>query len=179
MRGLLQLLLLFPLVLFAGLGPGQPGGIDTFLPLVHKSTCQDFPPIPPSDPGMEAEMAAAINQVRQDNGLPQLALDPRLTQAARLHNADMATNAFFSHTGSDGSSPGDRMERACYHWSAYGEIIGAGYPTVQAMLDGWLNSPGHRAIILSPDYADFGVAYLNQAGSPYGIYWTVDFGHQP
>jgi uncharacterized protein YkwD len=161
----------------AGLASAPPDGADLFLPLIRNSTCQDFPIIPPDDLGIEAELAAAINAVRQDNGLAALTLDERLTQAARLHNHDMADNGFISHTGSDGSDPGSRMVRACYTWNAYGEIIGAGYTTVQAMMDGWMNSSGHWAIILSTAYTDFGVSYVDQPGSPYRYYWTVDFGH--
>ena len=165
-------------LLAASLQASQAGGNDLFLPLVRNSTCQDFPVIPPDDLAVEAELATAINAVRQDNGLAPLTLDERLTQAARLHNHDMADNGFISHTGSDGSDPGQRMLRACYTWNAYGEIIGAGYTTVQAMMDGWMNSSGHRAIILSSAYTDFGVSYVDQPGSPYRYYWTVDFGKQ-
>jgi uncharacterized protein YkwD len=76
-----------------------------------------------------------------------------------------------SHTGSDGSSPGDRITRAGYTWSAYGENVAYGYATPEQVMNGWMNSPGHRANILNCSFKEIGVG-LAQPGS----YWTQDFG---
>lgn len=173
-----HLLIIFLLVLLPLSSAGAAGG-PTYLPLVQRSCASAPAYYPPDDLQMELDMAAAINAERAANGLPALALDNRLTQAARRHSADMAANQFVEHTGSDGSSPGLRMEQACYDWNYWGEIIGAGYPTVEAMLDGWLNSPPHRAILLDSNYQDFGVGYVYDAANPYHHFWTVDFGRQP
>jgi uncharacterized protein YkwD len=180
-----RLLILFPasaMLLFsgwafpAGSQPGMAAQAPLYLPIVFKSCAQSFPLVPPDDQAREQEMAQAINAVRADHGVPPVTLVQKLTQAARYHSRDMADNDFFSHTGSNGSSPGERITQACYHWSAYGEIIAAGSADVQTMLNLWMNSQSHRDIILDPHYQDFGVGYAANGSSKYGYYWTVDFG---
>lgn len=122
------------------------------------------------------DVLARVNQERARNGLSALARIAELDTAARRHSLDMATNNFFSHTGSDQTSAGDRANAAGYHWYTWGENIAAGYPTAQAVMDGWMNSPGHRANILNPNFRDIGIAAVTHAGSRYGIYWTQVFG---
>jgi uncharacterized protein YkwD len=166
-------------ILLTGLLPiggasAQSGPV--YLPLVYGSHCQKFPHVSADDLVREQGMANAINAERAAHGVSPVNLDSRLTQAARWHSRDMADNNFVSHDGSDDSAPWDRMEAACYDWTAAGEIIGAGYVTVNDMLQGWLNSPGHRAILLDPIYTDFGVGYAYNPSSTYKHYWTVDFG---
>jgi uncharacterized protein YkwD len=133
--------------------------------------------IPPYDPEMEQSIADMLNQQRSDNGLSSLALVSELTQAARRHALDMAENDFTGHTGSDGSSAGERMQDAGYDWMFWGEIIGWGFGgSAESMVDWWMNSPTHRSIILSTRFEDFGVGYVYLAGSDWGHYWTVVFG---
>jgi uncharacterized protein YkwD len=156
--------------------PAQAAAPPVYLPIVVKSCVQSFPLVPPDDLAREQAMAEAINAVRLANGLPAVTLTQKLTQAARYHSRDMADHNFFSHTGSNGSSPGDRITQACYDWSSYGEIIAAGSADVNVILNMWMNSPGHHDIILDPDYQDFGVGYARNGSSTYVHYWTVDFG---
>lgn len=118
------------------------------------------------------------NQERADNGLPGLSLNGDLVESARAHSADMATQDYFDHTGLDGSSPGDRIAATGYEASSWGENIAAGYGTPQAVVEGWMNSPGHRANILGDNYCDIGVGYADGEGSTYGTYWTQNFGRQ-
>jgi uncharacterized protein YkwD len=103
-----------------------------------------------------------------------LTLDSRLTKASDLHAADMAAKNYFSHTGSDGSTPFDRMIRQGYYYSYAGENIAAGYSTASAVVQGWLNSPGHCANIMNPNFVNVGVGY--SAGGSYRYYWVADFG---
>jgi uncharacterized protein YkwD len=102
-----------------------------------------------------------------------LTLDNRLNSAADAHATDMTTHNFFSHTGSDGSQPWDRMTRAGYSWSYAGENIGAGYSTASAAVQGWINSPGHCANIMNPNFTNLGVGY--STGGTYRYYWVTDF----
>ncbi|HET6514626.1 MAG TPA: CAP domain-containing protein [Thermodesulfovibrionales bacterium] len=126
---------------------------------------------------VEEEVVALINQERQNNGLPALVLDVRLVEAARLHSQDMASNNFFSHTGSDGSDFTTRIDNSGYFWYTAAENIAAGYSTAAAVVNGWMNSPGHRANILNSSMRDIGVGYAYDALSTYGHYWTADFGN--
>lgn len=133
--------------------------------------------IPPDDLANEQSIADLINQERSSNGLPPLNLVSELTQAARRHSRDMADNNFTSHTGSDGSNAGQRMLEAGYNWTTWGETIGWGFGgNPESMVDWWMNSPTHRAIILSTNYTDFGVGYALNGASDWGHYWTVNFG---
>lgn len=120
------------------------------------------------------------NQERTRVGCPPLSVNPKLVQAAQGHTEDMAVNDFFSHTGSNGSAPWDRMEAAGYEWREAGENIAAGYTTPQAVMNGWMNSDGHRANILRCSYEEIGVGYIflqNDPGSVnYRYYWTQVFG---
>jgi len=104
---------------------------------------------------------------------PALTLDSRLNKAANVHATDMTTKNFFSHTGSDGSQPWDRITRQGYTWSNVGENIAAGYSTASAVVQGWMNSPGHCANIMNPNFTNLGVGY--STGGSYRYYWVTDF----
>lgn len=78
------------------------------------------------DASFEAALIALINQERTDRGMPSLVTESQLTAAARVHSRDMACEDFLSHTGSDGSSPGDRVTAQGYSFNALGENIYAG-----------------------------------------------------
>ncbi|MFF3916050.1 CAP domain-containing protein [Streptomyces sp. NPDC001852] len=121
--------------------------------------------------GATARVVQLVNAERAKVGCHPLTVNAELTRAAQAHSADMAAHRNMSHTGSDGSSPGDRITAAGYTWSAYGENIAYGYATPEQVMDGWMNSPGHRANILNCSYKEIGVG-LAQPGS----YWTQDFG---
>jgi uncharacterized protein YkwD len=97
-----------------------------------------------------------------------------LQSAAARHSKDMASKNFFSHTGSDGSDAGTRITQAGYNWRTWGENIAAGYGTVQAVVDGWMASPGHCANLMNPAFKHVGVACVSNSASTYRMYWTMD-----
>ena len=100
-----------------------------------------------------------------------------LTQAAVGHSDDMVTHNFFSHTGSNGSTLGDRVTAAGYAWRGVGENIAAGQGTVAEVVDGWMKSDGHCANLMNASYRDIGVACVaGNASTSYRTYWTQDFG---
>jgi len=98
-----------------------------------------------------------------------LTLDARLTRAAQLHSQDMQATGIFSHTGSNGSSVGERASAQGYVWSRIGEDIAWGFPTSRAVVQAWLASPGHCANIMDPKFQHLGTGVA-------GTYWTLDFG---
>lgn len=133
----------------------------------------------------EASLLARINQVRaagascgaRGSFVPTgaLAWNTPLTTASAAHSQDMVTNNFFSHTGSNGSTLSARVEAAGYAWGSVGENIAAGYPTVTAVMDGWMASDGHCANIMNPGFTQVGVACIRgTSANPYGTYWTMD-----
>lgn len=107
---------------------------------------------------------------------PALAWNTALADAAYSHSLDMATQNYFAHNSLDGRSAGARVTAAGYSWSAVGENIAAGYPSLQAAIDGWMASDGHCANLMSTAFADVGLACARHSASTYGIYWTQDFG---
>jgi hypothetical protein len=126
----------------------------------------------------ESEVLLLVNQERAEAGLHALAWNDQLANAARSHSLDMATQNYFSHTGLDGSSPGERITAAGYTWQTYGENIAYGYATPAAVMTGWMNSDGHRANILGKSFCELGVGLAEHANSGFQIYWTQDFGKQ-
>lgn len=134
-------------------------------------------PIPSDDAANEQQIINLINQQRSGNGLSPYVVVYELTQSSRKHSHDMADNNFTSHTGSDGSTPGDRMRAFGYHWTRAGENTGWGFSgDPQTMVNWWMNSPPHRDAILSTNFQDMGVGYAINYSSDWGHYWTVNFG---
>ena len=127
---------------------------------------------------MANEVLELVNLERQIQKLHPLQSDSRLQAAASGHSQDMAAQNYFDHTSLDLRTPGMRISQAGYSWSTYGENIAAGYPTPAAVVEGWMNSSGHRANILSSAFCDLGVGYAYAAESTYGAYWTQNFGRQ-
>ncbi|NES64367.1 MAG: CAP domain-containing protein [Okeania sp. SIO2D1] len=119
------------------------------------------------------------NQERTQLGLDPLTADPLLNQAAQTHTENMAEQDFFSHTGLDGSSVGDRIEATGYDFSTWAENIAAGRQTPEAVVAGWMNSDGHRRNILNPNLEEIGVGYYfleEDTGSVnFNHYWTQVF----
>lgn len=100
-----------------------------------------------------------------------------LAAASRLHAEDMARHNYISHSGRDGSSPAQRVERAGYRYRHTGENVAGG---AQMLADdavvGWIKSPGHCANLMNLLYAEMGVAFAVNAASELGIYWAQAFG---
>jgi uncharacterized protein YkwD len=125
---------------------------------------------------LEDQVFVLVNQRRAEAGLAPYTRAPELDAAARRQSLDMATTGNFSHTGTDGSSPFDRIRAAGYAWTNAGENIAAGQDTAESVMTTWMNSAGHRANILHADYKEIGISVVFQAGSEFGFYWTQTFG---
>ena len=121
----------------------------------------------------EAEVVELTNAERAANGCPALTADDRLATAARAHSADMAAQNYFDHVSKDGRSFVDRVRAAGYP-SPGAENIAAGQRTAEAVVKGWMDSPGHRANILNCKLKALGVGLAR--GGSYGWYWTQNFG---
>jgi uncharacterized protein YkwD len=135
----------------------------------------------------QADMLAAVNAHRRAGAscgargsfpaVAELVWNANLAQAAAGHSEDMVAQNFFSHTGSNGSSVGDRATAAGYLWRSVGENIAAGQPDVAAVVDAWMKSDGHCANLMNSSYRDIGAACLaGTANNTYRTYWTQNFG---
>ncbi|WP_082869759.1 CAP domain-containing protein [Deinococcus puniceus] len=105
-----------------------------------------------------------------------LTANAQLGQAAQGHAADMAAKNYFSHTSQDGRTMAQRVSATGYAWRSIGENIAAGQTTPEAVVDGWLKSPGHCRNIMSASFTELGVGYA--AGGSYSHYWVQDFGRR-
>ncbi|MFJ2605615.1 CAP domain-containing protein [Streptomyces sp. NPDC087425] len=121
-----------------------------------------------------AEVLDLTNRERTRAGLRPLAADPPLTVAAQAHSADMVARAFYAHTAPDGGEPWDRAAAAGARRRSIGENIACGQRSPAEVVEGWMNSPGHRANILGPDFTHLGVGFAG--GGAAGTYWTQLFG---
>jgi uncharacterized protein YkwD len=121
----------------------------------------------------QAKVVAEVNRQRAMNGCGAVTVNAKLTKAAQLHSVDQAEHNKMSHDGSNGSTPWDRAGDQGYN-NAIGENVAMGYRTAAAVMEGWMNSPGHRANILNCDAKAIGVGLAKASdGSPY---WTQLFG---
>ncbi|MFE5140406.1 sigma-70 family RNA polymerase sigma factor [Streptomyces fagopyri] len=120
-----------------------------------------------------AQVVELVNKERAKAGCGPLTEDAQLEKAAQAHSDDMAARNFFEHTNPDGADPGQRITAAGYRWSTYGENIAQGQQTPQAVMESWMNSPGHRANILNCSFKNIGVGVHKGSGGPW---WTQDFG---
>jgi uncharacterized protein YkwD len=134
------------------------------------------PAAAPTTKGVSTQVdrvVAIVNAQRAANGCGAVEINTRLTTAAQLHSQDQAAHNTMSHTGSDGSTPWQRAERAGYQ-SAIGENVAYGYRTPEAVMDGWMNSSGHRANILNCQAEAIGVGIAPASDGT--LYWTQMFG---
>lgn len=122
-------------------------------------------PTTPSTSGMTAEQMCArvvelVNQERAKQGLSPLSTMPSLTAAANIRAPELVT--LFSHNRPDGTQCFTAFKEAkVTGYFTAGENIAAGYSTPEAVMNGWMNSPGHRANILTADFTHIGVGYYN------------------
>lgn len=128
---------------------------------------------------MEVEVLALVNDARSNGAdcgsagsfgaAGPLAMQENLRCAARVHSMDMVERGYFDHTNPDGESPWDRMARAGYSHRTAGENIAAGYPTAEAVVQGWLDSDGHCSNIMNDGFEEIGVGLFDR-------HWTQVFG---
>lgn len=169
-----------------GAGSGAAPSTTTTAPRAPSSTRspstpthsapQQSPGAPAPLSGDEAAAAAAVlslvNQERASAGCSPVRADAGLASLAGSFSQDMAARGFFDHTDPDGDSPWDRADQAGVS-NLGGENIARGQADAAAVMESWMNSPGHRANILNCDYKTLGVGVHFASGGPW---WTQDFG---
>jgi uncharacterized YkwD family protein len=121
----------------------------------------------------ERQVVNLCNQIRIKNGLPPLSLNWELARVARFKSQDMRDRNYFSHQSLTYGSPFAMLKSFGIHYIYAGENIAAGYRTPQEVVNGWMNSSGHRANILNRNYTQIGVGYAS--GGKFGTYWTQMF----
>ncbi len=120
----------------------------------------------------EKTMIDLVNKERVSRGFPALSFDEKLRGIARLHSGDMLTRGYFSHYSPEGKTVADRALAAGIDFLVVGENL-AYAPDVESAHKGLMNSEGHRANILSPDFSKIGIGVMD--GGVYGRMFTQVF----
>jgi uncharacterized protein YkwD/uncharacterized membrane protein required for colicin V production len=123
-------------------------------------------------PALEKQMLELVNRERAAAGLAPLKADSALTEVARSHSADMLARSYFSHYTPEDKSPFDRMRKAKVRFLIAGENLALA-PSVQIAHAGLMNSPGHRANILRPQFGRVGIGIMD--GGVHGLMVTQNF----
>ncbi len=154
-------------------GGGGSDGSPVIIPSDNPSSpTAPTPPPGPTLPNVDESFEGMLNGVRAANGAAPLTYDVRLGRAAQAHANDMLAMGRMTHTGSDGSNAGQRISREGYNWITWGENVARGQRDEEAVLNAWVNSPGHQANNVNPNFEDFALA---KAGSGSSQYWALVF----
>jgi uncharacterized YkwD family protein/spore coat assembly protein SafA len=122
---------------------------------------------------IEDEVLRLINVERSKNGLQTLSYNWEASRVARIKSQDMINNNYFSHTSPIYGSPFKMLESYGLRFSAAAENIAYGQRSAQEVVNSWMNSPGHRANILSRSYTHTGVGVAKKANGT--LYFTQVF----
>ena len=138
--------------------------------LIYPGQVLCIPQLDSSVASYEHEVVRLVNEIRQQNGLKPLIENWELSRVARYKSQDMLDNRYFSHTSPTYGSPFQMIKAFGLSYRTAGENIAKGYASPQAVVNGWMNSSGHRANILNVSYTQIGIGYVAQ-----GNYWTQMF----
>ena len=138
--------------------------------LIYPGQVLNIPTTDDSVTSFEKEVIRLVNEERKARGLSPLTYDWQLSRVARYKSQDMKDNNYFSHTSPTYGSPFEMMKSFGITYRTAGENIAKGYKTPKAVVEGWMNSSGHRANILNSSFTHIGVGYVAS-----GNYWTQMF----
>ena len=144
---------------------------------VTKSSPASAPTAKPVETAQDTSVSAfekavldLTNAERQKAGLKPLQTDRNLMNSARQKSADMASKNYFSHTSPTYGSPFDQMKANGVTYRSAAENIAMGQRSAEEVVKGWMESPGHRQNILTPEFTHIGIGYDKN-----GNYWTQQF----
>lgn len=167
-------------------------GFDTWIVLAteHEVTPSAAPAVTPTprstsaaslSPILATRTLQLVNNVRArgtrcGNELfgpaPPVSLSSTLGDVALGHADDMATNNYFEHEDLHGKSPSDRVRATGYQEKLVGENIAYGPKSVDEVVQGWLDSPGHCENIMDPRFVEMGIGYATSHDSKHALYWV-------
>jgi len=114
-----------------------------------------------------------LNEYRVSKGLDTLVYNEKLNLASAVHATDLAQAGIISHTGTDGSGHGDRVQRQGYYFSIAGENVATGQKSWDDVFKAWQDSPGHNENLLRDDVTEFGLALVYEPTTTYSTYWAM------
>ena len=138
--------------------------------LIYPGQILQIPQLESTVSSYASEVIRLVNEIRQQNGLRPLAANWELSRVARYKSQDMRDNGYFSHNSPTYGTPFQMLSAFGLSYRTAGENIAKGYASPQAVVNGWMNSSGHRANILNASFTQIGVGYVSG-----GNYWTQLF----
>ena len=137
-------------------------------------------PTAPAAPADSAELGAyeqqvvdLVNKERAAAGLSPLKANTKLASVAEKKAEDLRDKGYFAHQSPTYGSPFDMMKQFGISYTAAGENIAKGQKTPADVMNGWMNSPGHRANILNSNFTEIGVGYVTDSNGT--TYWVQHF----
>lgn len=127
---------------------------------------------PSVNKSIEQQVLDLVNKERTANGLNALTLNVEVSKVAQMKSEDMRDKNYFSHTSPTYGSPFEMLKKFNVKYTYAGENIAKGQKTPEAVVNAWMNSEGHRANILNPNYTQMGIGYALKGSTPY---WTQMF----
>ncbi len=147
----------------------RPEPVNPNVPSIGDRPVEESKPVVPAEPSapvvsglsqIEAEVLRLVNIERQKGGLAPLIADGLLTSVAQKKSEDMARNNYFSHTSPTYGSPFAMMKTFGVKYSTAAENIARGQLTAQSVMNGWMNSSGHKANIMNPSFKKIGIGMV-------------------
>ena len=119
-----------------------------------------------------------VNIRRREAGLRPLSVHPVLMSCAQQYSDVQAAQATINHTGPDGSTPGQRLAACGYRSKHFGENLAAGFVSADEVVEAWMNSPGHKRVILHAKVTEIGLGYAHRDNDPgqYYDYYVMAVG---
>lgn len=175
--------LYMPSVLFSGEGEQvalsadapEVAALDPLVPSVEGAVSVAELSFPAGTTPAE-QLYAYINEARAQFGLGPLAFANELNRSAALHSQDKTRFPDDPHTGTDGTTPAERLLRSGYSGGYAGEATAWGFQDARQAVEFWMNSPSHQPILLNRNATDVGVGYIEDYSSANIWHWTADFG---
>jgi uncharacterized protein YkwD len=126
----------------------------------------------------ESRIFELVNAERRRRGLAPLVYQQKLDRMAKIQAAQMATLQKMAHElpGAEFPTLSDRAHRVGYSYGRIAENVALGYPSAEAVVEGWMSSKGHRDNILARDVAETGIAVARSRTG--GLYYCQVFGRR-
>ena len=146
----------------------QPGFIAVLIAIyiLNQSFVKSFTIAKPGVLGYSSEITAqkvysATNNERQKLGLSTLHYNTSLSKSATAKAIDMFKNNYWAHNSPEGKTPWDFIKAEGYQYSVAGENLAKDFYDTDSMMQAWMNSPTHKANIVSPKYQEIGIGVVN------------------
>ena len=121
----------------------------------------------------ENQVVTLVNQERAKAGLAPLKTNAKLAGVAERKAEDLRDKNYFAHNSPTYGSPFDMMKQFGITYTSAGENIAKGQKTPAEVMNGWMNSPGHKANIMNANYTEIGVGYVTDSNGT--TYWVQHF----